>query len=131
MLVKLLKRRAHAKVNLRVRTTLDEVHPVAGPGMFNYRCYYNAAQYQSIHGGQVIEVIYIEDDDPTLHYINKVGEEYRETSLGMFIAPEYYQVRVVDPSEYPRIDSTFNRGLRYWTGYATNWFTRLIIKRAV
>jgi len=112
-----------------------EVEPMRG--MFNYRCFDNSVQYQhEFPETSVIEVIYLHDDTPILHYINydPVSKKYLETTKGHQAKHfKYYYIREVPADEYDYIGSMFDKAVDSWTRQFSNWFHRNIlgIKRLV
>ena len=96
-------------------------------GLFNYRCFLNAVEYGIENKCEVIEVVYIEDGIPVLHYINKTGKEYLETTIGHradYI--EYYFLRTIQKSEYRLIGWHFDNTLESLSAPYLNWFHKLI-----
>lgn len=126
------KEKARIRVCTHVRATLERIHPVPKQGLFNYRCYFNAVQWEIEHGGEVVECIYIDRENPILHYLNTDEDDYLETSMG-YLAPEYeyYKIRTVPQSDYSRIDRIFSENLDYWKNTTCNWFERLFVDRVV
>ena len=81
--------------------------------MFNFRCFENAVQYaQDNPGLEVVEVIYIDNGDPILHYVNFNPDsgEYLETTLG-----------------WKHIPSEFSRALDSWTEEWATWWERKVL----
>lgn len=124
--------RAHKRIceYVRARCGLVKVDPEAG--LFNYRCHCNAVEYARTHKNvEVLEVIYIDNGDPVLHYINLRTDTgaLLETTLG-FMADdlEYYIIRTIHPDDYKGIVSEFHNSLNSWLIDFTSWFDRLILR---
>jgi len=122
----------HKRICTDVRSMYSMVDVLPKQGVFNHRCYFNAVEYARIHKGvDVLEVIYIEGEEPILHYINRVIKtgELLETTLGYRAdSLEYYVIKEVHESDYKNIHSEFNRSLEAWTAKWTNWFDRAVLK---
>lgn len=111
---------------VRSRYSLIKVEPKQG--LFNYKCYFNAVQYTMEHAGvQVVEVIYVDQGAPILHYLNHDPETgvYLETTQG-FRAEyfEYYLLRTIHPDDYKFIGGEFDRAVLSWTEQFTTRFQR-------
>lgn len=101
---------------VRSRYTMVDVLPEQG--LFNQKCFYNAVEYARVYEGvSVVEVIYIDNGDPILHYLNKdngTGELF-ETTLGFRAdSLEYYVIRDIADGDHKHIGDEFNRSLRSW-----------------
>lgn len=129
--------RAQKRLCRHVRSRYELIKPAPTQGMFNARCFENAVEYARQHsedGLEVVEVIYIDNGEPVLHYINRVPETgaYLETTLGWRAdLLEYYFIRRIHPDDHRHIHSEFSRALDDWTYQFTSWFDRnyLLIKR--
>jgi len=124
--------RINKRINKYLRARMEMIKPEPTLGLFNFRCFDNAVEYQRRYPEmEVIEVIYIEHEYPILHYINRdpVDGSYRETTLG-WQAPhlEYYFIRKIHPQDYPYIKTEFERSLEHWLEEYTNWFQRHILR---
>lgn len=124
MLTKASAQRAiHERLRRFVRTRYELIKPRGVQGLFNFRCFENAVQYAQQHPGlEVVEVIYIDGDDPILHYVNFNPEsgEYLETTLGWRAEHlEYYRVRRIHPE--------FSRALDSWTEEWATWWQRKVL----
>lgn len=126
------KNKINAKVcdYVRSRYAMADVTPVQG--LFNYKCFHNAAEYARVYEGvSVVEAIYINNGLPVLHYLNKdngTGELF-ETTLGYRAESlEYYIIRDVDDSDHKYMESEFDRSLRSWLVQFTNIFERIVFR---
>ena len=99
-------------------------------GLFNHRCFYNACDYAVRNGGDVVEVMLIQDQDPTLHYINRDADgQYVETTLGYLMGDyNYHLLRDVQPCDYNRIDVVFDDRLDHFNKLYIPWYSRPFIK---
>jgi len=96
-------------------------------GLFNHRCYLNAVEYGIENKCEVIEVVYIDGDLPILHYVNKIGKEYFETTIGHRADyVEYYFLRTIPESEYKLISWYFDNTLAILSAPYLNWYHKLI-----
>ena len=120
----------HSRVSNYVRTNLKKISVQPKAGLFNYRCYYNAVEYARNNTDCAIaEVIYIDEGQPILHYINvdKDGN-FLETSLGFLSEElEYYFVNTVDESEWLKIHNRFCRTLDVWLRMFSNSWDRIVL----
>lgn len=124
------ERRIREAICLWVRARHEMVKPKAAQGLFNYRCFSNAAEWARTHPGDtIVEVVYIDDGYPILHYLNVNAEgDYLETTLGYRANNlEYYLIRRIHQDDHAQIEQEFNRALRYYLLRFTNWFHRRII----
>ena len=124
------KDRAHLKICEYVRARYEMVKVKPEAGLFNYKCHCNAVEYaRTRRGVEVLEVIYIENGYPILHYINRHTEtgSLLETTLG-FMADdlEYYVIRTIHPDDYKRIVSEFDNSLKSWLMQFTSWYDRVL-----
>lgn len=96
-------------------------------GLFNHRCFLNAVEYGIENKCEVVEVVYIECDLPILHYVNKVGKQYFETTIGHRADyVEYYLMRTIPEIEYKIIGWHFDNTLEALSAPYLNWFHKLI-----
>ena len=121
----------HKRICTEVRSMYTMVDVLPKQGLFNYRCYFNAVEYAKLHKGVgVVEVIYIENEQPVLHYLNRKNKtgELLETTLG-FMADnlEYYVIKEVHESDYKHIYREFERSLEAWLMRYSNWFDRKML----
>lgn len=130
--MKYFEERAKARVCAHVRANLERVYPIPKQGLFNYRCFFNAVQWANDNGGEVVECIYIDVEQPILHYLNTDGDGYLETTR-RYLAPEYeyYKIRTVPQCDYPWIHRVFSENLDHWKNTTCNWFERLFVDRVV
>ena len=124
--------RAHKRIceHVRSRYSMVKVSPKAG--LFNQRCHCNAVEYARTHKKiEVIEVIYIDNGSPFMHYINRRTDTgaLLETTLG-FEADrlEYYIIRTIHPEDHKDIGGEFNRSLNSWLMDFTSWFDRVVLR---
>ena len=122
----------HERLIRHVRSRYEMIKPDATLGPFNFRCFENAVEYARRYPEmEVIEVIYVDDTTPILHYINydPMDKKYLETTLG-WRAPylEYYHIRRIHPDDYHRISWEFERSLDSWLEQFANWFHRKILR---
>ena len=124
------------KLIKHVRSRYSLIKPVSTQGMFNYRCHENSVQYAINHatdlpGLEIWECIYIDDiAQPTLHYLNfdPVAGKYLETTLGWQAEHyEFYVIRRIHPSDWPRILREFENSLESWCKQFTTWFDRSVL----
>lgn len=123
---------AREKLRRYVRSRYEMIRPEPTLGMFNFRCYENAVEYNRRYPEmEVIEVIYMDGTCPILHYINydPLDKKYLETTLG-WRAPylEYYHIRRIHPDDYHRITQEFERSLDSWLEQFTSWFQRKVLR---
>ena len=124
-------RSIHERLKRYVRSRYEMIRPEPTLGLFNFRCFENAVEYNRRYPEmEVIEVIYVDGSEPVLHYINydPVDKKYLETTLG-WRAPylEYYHIRKIHPDDYHRICTEFERSLDSWAEQFTNWFHRYVL----
>jgi len=131
MVIAALRRRLEARVVRYVRSRYAMVKPEPTQGLFNFRCHENAVEYQRRHPDlEVVEVIYIDDGVPILHYLNRdpARDVFLETTLGWRAAHlEYHVIRRIHPEDYPHIHREFERALASWTEQFVNGFCRNIL----
>ena len=127
-----VKERIDWRICLHVRSRYQMIKPKPTAGMFNFRCHENAVEYQRLHPEcHIVEVIYIDNGDPILHYVNydPATGDYLETTLGWRAEVlEYYKIREIHPDDYRRIPSEFSRALDSWLYQFTNWFQRFFFR---
>lgn len=115
--------------HFRSRYEMLKVEPALG--LFNHKCFMNVVEYARRYPEmEVIEVVFIEDGHPRLHYVNRdpTDGKYLETTLGWQAHHlEYYFLRRIHPSDYHRIHGEFQRALDDWTLQFTNWFQRNVL----
>ena len=124
--------RAHKRICEHVRSKYSMANVIPKRGLFNQRCHRNAVEYARTHKKtEVLEVIYIENGSPILHYINRRIDtsELLETTLGFEAdSLEYYVIRTIHPDDYKAIGSEFHNSLRSWLMDFTTWFDRAILR---
>ena len=120
------------KIVRHVRSRYELIKPAPTQGLFNFRCFENAVEYQRLNPNlEIFEVMGVDDGDPFLHYINFDPEagEFLETSLGWRAETmEYYVIRPIHPSDYRYIHREFNRACDSWRDQFTNWFHRKVLR---
>ena len=121
----------HKRICTEVRSMYTMVNVTPTQGLFNYKCFMNAVEWARVHKGmEVLEVIYIDNNEPILHYLNrnKKTGELLETTLGFYADNlEYYVIREIHESDYKYIRAEFDRSLEAWLYKFTNWFDRKIL----
>ena len=72
---------------------------------FNYRCHMNAVQYiKTNKADEVYLCVYIEDNYPIVHFINKKEDKYIDNTLGWYYEQlDYYIIKRVSEEEYINI----------------------------
>lgn len=127
------KRKLTIQTRLRehVKSRYNRITVTPKQGLFNFRCYWNAVQYSHDHPEtSVVEVVYLDEGYPVLHYINKHKEsgEFYETSMGYLAKQfDYYMIRDVPEDEYDNINNVFIDACDAWLYQFTNWFDRKIL----
>ena len=126
------EKRVQKRIRDYVRSMHEQIKPEPTLGLFNFRCYENAVEYNRRYPEmEVIEVIYIDNGQPILHYINRnpVDGAYLETTLGWRAeCLEYYFIRKVHHDDHRWVSGEFERGLDVWLYRFTNWFERNILR---
>lgn len=117
-----LERQAHKKIAAHLRATMTRSRVVPVQGMFNFRCHENSVEWIRTHPDQgltLVECIYLDDDQPILHYLVRTREgELQEVTLGWRAEElEYYALR--DVQEPRQVYREFNRSLDYWKDFTT------------
>lgn len=128
-----LKRTARDKLIRRLRARHQQIEPKPlDRGLFNYRCHDNCVEAVRLHPGRafvICETIYIEDNEPVLHYL------LRDDATGGYLDPtlgwrcqhlEFYLIRDLLPADHARIHSEFERSLRDWLEEFTTPFARFL-----
>ena len=125
-------KKVRVRIRDYVRSTHEQIKPEPTLGLFNFRCYENAVEYRRRYPEmEVIEVIYIDNGEPILHYLNRdpVSGAYLETTLGWRAEYlEYYFIRKVHQGDHRWVSGEFERGLDVWLYRFTNWFERNILR---
>lgn len=118
-------------VAVDIQSTKQMIKVEPKQGLFNQRCFDNAAQYQSEHGGEVVEVVTVRNSWPTLHYINKVDDVYLETTLGYQASRhEYFYLRTITEEDYKHMSWVFENALATLSRPYVRWYHKLLgIKR--
>ena len=137
MIRKFVKRRAQRRMCRRLRARFQMIEPVPTQGLFNFRCFENVVEYVRLHPNRrftVCEVIYIEDNEPVLHYLlrDEDTSKYLEVTLGWRADHlEFYLIRDLLPSDHKRIHTEFDRSLADWQDefLPTFWRKLLFIER--
>lgn len=124
------RKQAQAKLCAHLRAYHEMITVEPAQGLFNHKCFFNAVEYAKTHyaGIEVVEVVYIEDGEPVLHYINfdSTTGKYLETTLGHRAKHlEYYFLRRINEKDFPWIHSEFSRALDAWTKQFTSWIGRV------
>jgi hypothetical protein len=113
------------KASRHIQATKQRIEVRAEQGLFQHKCFDNAVQYCTEHGGTVVEVIAIKDEWPVLHYINKVDGVYLETTLGYKAEyHEYYFLREILPDDHKHIGWMFDSALHYLSAPYLKWYHR-------
>lgn len=123
------KLREAAAVDTQSTKQMIKVEPKQG--LFNQMCFDNAAQYQSEHGGEVVEVVTVRNGWASLHYINKIDGAYLETTLGYkSYKYEYFYLRVITEEDYKNMNWVFENALATLSRPYIRWYHKLLgIKR--
>jgi hypothetical protein len=115
------------KVAVDIQSTKQMITVIPKQGLFNQQCFDNAAQYQSEHGGDVIEVVTVRNQWPTLHYINQVDGEYLETTLGYKAdRHEYFYLRIITKEDYKHMNWVFENALATLSRPYLKWYHKLL-----
>ncbi len=109
----------------------DEIKVKPGTGLFNYKCFYNAAQ-SALDAQEkklrVIECVYFSNHYAILHYINQDVEtgEYIDNTLGHLASDlQYYFLREIPPQTLTDMDILFGKAQDYWDSVFLKWYHRL------
>lgn len=125
------KEKLQKDVSNFVRTRYEMIKPEPTLGLFNFRCFENAVEYARRYPEmEVIEVIYLDEGVPILHYINRdpVTNKYLETTLGWRADYlEYYRIRKIHPDDYRYLPGEFSRALDSWLYQFSTWFDRKVL----
>ena len=94
----------HTKSNYK---RIDKDQMKIGDSFYNYMCHMNAVQYVKIgKAEEVFLCIYIDNNYPTVHFINKQGNKYIDNTLGWrYDQLEYYIIKKVSEDEYNDIEN--------------------------
>lgn len=119
-------RKYFAAICRRLRTRHEEFTAVPVKGQFNNSCFRNAVQYVRDNPDEqclIIECMIIDGYMPILHYVIKVGDEYREITLGWEAELyEYYIIRPIQDHDHKYIHTLFNEALDSWRDeYVPKW----------
>jgi hypothetical protein len=86
----------------------------------------NAVQY--VKNGKADEVwlcVYVEDNYPIVHFINRKGNKFIDNTLGWrYELIDYYLIRKINSDEYSTITDILTQAQRTLTRLYTNTFTR-------
>lgn len=125
-----MKRRAREKLCRHVMSRYELIKPIPKQGLFNYRCFDNAVEYNRLYSCGVVEVMYFDGKYPVLHYLNVDSNgTYLETSLGWKAdIYEYYKIRKVDQIHFEEIGKVFEVSLNSWCEQFVGWFGRKILR---
>jgi len=130
-------RKKKAAENLRelirdhVKSTYPLIDVIGKRGVYNNTCFFNAVQWVYDHPRhkdsathwEVVEVIYIHNGYPILHYINKLGDEYFDTTVGFVSGHyDYYLIRTINPRQYFGIEEEFTTARAHWTHLYMDWW---------
>lgn len=94
-----------------------EISVVPTQGLFNCQCHNNCVQYAKDNEGVgIAEVIYVDNDETFLHYVNTKDGLYLETTLGWMAEKiTYYHIRDIKPEEFEHLGDRFQYRLNHWT----------------
>lgn len=129
-----IESKIRARLTDYIRSRFEMISVVPTQGLFNFRCYQNAVEFarKSEVELEVIEVVYIDNEIPILHYVNldpKTGQ-YMETTLGFEANDlEYYLIKKIHPSDHKHIGTEFNRSLNSWRDQWVPWYKKPFVKR--
>lgn len=118
--------------NLKVNRSI--IKPIATQGLFNLRCHENCVEYVRVNPDKnyfIAETIYIDDDQPVLHYVifDETENKYLEVTIGWRIdTVDVYLLRIIPKDDNLRIHSIFNDTLDAWLNEFTSWFDRKILQ---
>lgn len=94
--------------------------------IYNYRCHLNSVQ--CVKEGKADEVylcVYVENNYPIVHFINKQGDKFVDNTLGWtYENIDYYIIRKINSDEYKNITDILVQAQRTLTRLYTNAFTR-------
>lgn len=130
-----IKERAQKRLNRRLRARYQqiEVQP-EGRGLFNFRCHDNVVEHVRVNPSRALticEVIYIDQDSPTLHYVlrDEAAGTYTDPTIGWWCEQaEFYLIRDLLPDDHKRIHSEFERSLKDWTHEFVGPLTRFLFR---
>lgn len=109
-------------------TKINKSDMQLGNIIYNYRCHLNSVQ--CVKEGKADEVylcVYIENNWPIVHFINKNGDKFIDNTLGWtYENIDYYIIRKVSKEEYDSITDILVNTQRTLTRLYTNAFTRWI-----
>lgn len=107
---------------------IDKSEMELGNLVYNYMCHMNAVQY--IKTGQADEIylcVYVEDNWPTVHFINKKESKYIDNTLGWrYEQLDYYIIKKVSEDEYNNIWDLLKSTQRSILELNSNWLLRKI-----
>ena len=109
-------------------TYIDLEDMEMGNIIYNYRCHLNAVQ--CVEEGKADEVylcVYVENDYPIVHFINKKGDKFIDNTLGWtYKNIDYYIIRKISKDEYSKITDILVQAQRTLTRLYTNSLTRFL-----
>jgi hypothetical protein len=121
-----LRKRIQTKIKTNVRATCKNIDVLPLQGLFNRQCHNNCVEYSRLNPTYgIVEVIYIDNGAPILHYVNTKKGKFYETTLGYKAKDlEYYKIRTINKVCYKYIISEFTNSYTYWDELYTNSLQR-------
>ena len=117
----------HIKANYQ---RIDKDQMKIGDSFYNYMCHMNAVQY--IKNGKADEIylcVYIENNWPIVHFINKQDDKYIDNTLGWrYEQLEYYIIKKVSEDEYNSIEDLLSNTQKSLVESNSNVIARKIFR---
>ncbi len=127
-MITLLNRRAQTEIINKIITSHNRIYPTPGVCRYNFQCHSNAVHDAYQDGDEhVAMVIYIDDAEPIIHFINVKSIEgktsYVDNTLGIWCTQyEFYLIKLIPKDDFFKVHSLFHiyrkelrKSLSFWT----------------
>jgi hypothetical protein len=93
---------------------------------FNYVCHKNSAHIAIVKKHKKIAMlVYIENNQPIIHFVNYKNGKYIDNTLGHFCPKEAHFIRYISKEDFYKVDKIFSNFRKELRSHLPNWL-RLI-----
>ena len=105
----MLKKLVYKKITEYIMLNYQKVKIKPGKDIkFNYVCHKNSAHIANLKGHKKIAMlVYIEDNQPIIHFVNCKGGKFFDNTLGYFCPKEAHFIRYINKEDFLEVDFIF------------------------
>lgn len=106
----MIKKLVYKKLSEHIKNNYQIISITPGKEIkFNYVCHKNSAHIAIVKKHKKIAMlVYIEDNQPIIHFVNYKNGKYIDNTLGHFCPKEAYFIRYINKSDFYKVDTIFS-----------------------